>query len=103
MQVFLYVAVVLTVALAQTGGQSSCPKRGMDYWTPSNIASFANIEDWQECAELCAKITAPKRCEHWSWLDLTSPHYPGYCWLKESIGKYKASKHCVTGSKDCHY
>ena len=94
--------------VAQTECQGSCPNRGMDYRTHTNIASLSNIATWQECAALCAKITAPERCEYWSWLDSTSPVYPGYCWLKENNGEYVLcrgiySEHCVSGSKDCHH
>ena len=110
MHVFPHVAVVLALTLAQTECQSSCngsgmfpPEFGMDYRTPSNIASFWNIATWQECAALCAKITAPEQCEYWSWLDFTSPVYAGYCWLKESNGEYVSSNHGISGSKDCNY
>ena len=103
MHVLPYVAAVLALTFAQSECQNSCPNRGMDYRTPTNIASFSNIATWQECATLCAKITAPERCEYWSWLDFTSPVYPGYCWLKENNGEYVSSEHCVSGSKDCHH
>ena len=102
MHALRYVAVVLALTFAQSECQNSCPNRGMDYRTPTNIASFSNIATWQECATLCAKITAPERCEFWGWLDFTSPVYPGYCWLKERNGEYVSSNHGVSGSKDCH-
>merc|ERR1712150_61074 len=97
MKTFIFVAILLSLGLAQDAEQPryACPEIDMGFY--GNDITMVQTSSWEDCGTMCGLTNG---CLFWQWGSESSNH-PLECWLKTSDAGLEKADGWIAGDTGC--